>query len=107
MVELFLKCEGYQVCTAVHGLDALDCVRDKAPCLIFLDVMMPVMDGVTFAQRLRRDSNPIIAQTPIVLLTAIPEPALVQRQIGAVGVVPKPITFDAIHAAVEQHCRPS
>jgi len=106
MVELFLTVEGYRVCTAAHGLDALDCIREMAPCLIFLDVMMPVMDGVTFAQRLRRDSNPTIAQTPIVLLTAIPQPASVQRLIGAVGVIPKPITFDAIHAAVEKYCRP-
>jgi CheY-like chemotaxis protein len=53
MVEMFLRADGYDVCTAAQGLDALECIDGDAPCLIVLDVMMPVMDSRTFAQRLR------------------------------------------------------
>lgn len=106
MVELFLQQDGYRVCSAAHGLDALNCVAREAPCLILLDVMMPVMDGVTFARQLRDHPNPEIAETPIVLLTAVPNAAEVMREIRAVDVIAKPISFDSVTSAVERACPP-
>src|SRR5436190_20649462 len=40
-----LEDEGYKVCTAANGRDALDRLKALVPCLIVLDLMMPIMDG--------------------------------------------------------------
>lgn len=53
-----------------NGLDALNCIEEIKPDLIFLDLMMPVMDGHETAERIRKHSNLKIAQTPIVILSA-------------------------------------
>jgi CheY-like chemotaxis protein len=105
MVEMFLRHEGYRVSAARHGVQALERIEREAPCLILLDVMMPVMDGVAFAEQLRASSDPAIAQTPIVLLTAVPNAREVQHRIGAVEVIIKPIPFDAVTDIIEHHCR--
>ncbi len=51
-----LETEGYRVARARHGLEALDRVELERPAVILLDLMMPVMDGVAFAEALRRSS---------------------------------------------------
>ncbi|HZZ83315.1 MAG TPA: response regulator [Anaeromyxobacteraceae bacterium] len=48
-----LGAEGYPVARARHGLEALEQVARQRPDLILLDLMMPVMDGPTFARELR------------------------------------------------------
>jgi len=60
-----LERAGYRVDTAAEGAAALDCVDLTPPDLILLDVMMPVMDGLTFLARLRAFSD-----LPVILLTA-------------------------------------
>ena len=53
-----------------NGLEALNCIEEIKPDLIFLDLMMPVMDGHETATRIRNHANLKIAQTPIVILSA-------------------------------------
>jgi CheY-like chemotaxis protein len=104
MVEMFLRQDGYAVCTAADGSKALECVERETPCLILLDVMMPVMDGPTFARHLREWPDQGIADTPIVLLTAVADTRDLQRQTGAVDVIAKPVSFDRVTSVVERHC---
>src|SRR5690606_1802183 len=60
---------GIKTAEAVNGQAALDWLaRNRAPSLILLDLMMPVMDGFEFLDRVR--SNPAISHIPIVVLTA-------------------------------------
>lgn len=61
-----LAFEGYDTVLAVDGLDALDQVAAHDPELIVLDVLMPRMDGLTAARRLRASGT----TTPILMLTA-------------------------------------
>jgi two-component system, OmpR family, response regulator MprA len=61
-----LTFEGYDTRTAVDGLDALARVAEEEPELIVLDVLMPRMDGLTAARRLRGEGS----RTPILMLTA-------------------------------------
>jgi len=105
MVEMFLELDGYSVVSAAHGRQALDVIERERPCLILLDVMMPVMDGPACARMVRANTDPQIAATPIVLLTAVPNARQIQLEVGAVDVIAKPITFDTVAAAVERHCR--
>ncbi len=104
MVEMFLLLDGYDVVSASNGAEALELVANVRPCLILLDVNMPVMDGPTFARRLRVHPDRTLADTPIVLLTAVPNASEIQKEIGAVDAVTKPIAFDRVMETVARHC---
>ena len=66
MLRRTLVYENLEVLTATNGLEALPLVSAQKPDLIILDWMMPMMDGVTFVQRLRDDED----QTMVLMLTA-------------------------------------
>ncbi len=80
------------------GQEALAIVRDWAPDIILLDVMMPVMDGPATLACLR--ANPSTADIPIVFMTARAQSRELDlfRSLGAAGVIPKP--FDPMTLAV-------
>ncbi len=60
-----LKGEGYEVITGSNGQEAVELTQKEHPDLIVLDVMMPVMDGLTACSKIREFSD-----VPIILLTA-------------------------------------
>jgi len=104
MVQALLEHDGYRVCVAGDGVQALACVVREPPFVILLDLAMPIMDGVTFARRLRDSPDPRLANTPIILLTAILDPSEAITRTGAVDVIPKPMSFERVIEAVAQHC---
>jgi DNA-binding response OmpR family regulator len=63
-----LELEGYEVIEAPDGEEALDLARSKRPDLIFLDIMMPKMDGWDVLAELKADTR--TAHIPVVMLTA-------------------------------------
>lgn len=63
-----LEMSGYHVLEAADGVSALEMVRSQRPHLVFLDVMMPAMDGWDVLHRLKED--PATADIPVVMLTA-------------------------------------
>jgi CheY-like chemotaxis protein len=81
-----LETEGYEVARARHGEEALMRVEARRPAVILLDLMMPVMDGVAFAQALRL--RPAVRDVPIVVISADGNP---QRaaSVGASGYLAK------------------
>ena len=64
-IRFNLMNEGYEVITGSNGQEAVDAVRDQNPDLVVLDVMMPVMDGLTACGKIREFSD-----VPIIMLTA-------------------------------------
>ena len=64
-IRFNLQNEGYEVITGSNGLEAVQQVQSQAPDLVVLDVMMPVMDGLTACQKIREFSD-----IPIIMLTA-------------------------------------
>jgi CheY-like chemotaxis protein len=68
ILQRMLLREGWKAVTAENGLIALELATRTPPDLILLDLMMPVMDGFTFAAELRK--NPSLQAIPIVVLTA-------------------------------------
>ncbi len=58
----------FQIITAENGKAALDMTYEEMPDLILSDVMMPVMDGITFCSKVKKD--PRISHIPVILLTA-------------------------------------
>jgi diguanylate cyclase (GGDEF)-like protein len=96
---------GYDVLQAADGAEALELVRTRRPDLVITDVLMPVMDGVEFADRVHED--PDIAHTPIIFYTAtyrLPEAKVLGASCHVVGVLAKPsepqAILDAIGAAL-------
>lgn len=90
---------GFQVQVCGNGREALAAVRDFAPDLILLDVMMPGMDGPSTLAQLRAD--PATAAIPVVFLTAKVQPAEVvyYQSLGALDVIAKP--FDPMTLATQ------
>jgi GAF domain-containing protein/CheY-like chemotaxis protein len=68
LLRRLLEREGYAVVEAADGHAALECVRTKAPGMILLDLMMPVMDGFEFMTELRREEP--WRDIPVIVLTA-------------------------------------
>ncbi len=65
LMEANLVTEGYHVIQATNGQEAVDMVVEKHPDLVFLDIMMPVLDGFSALERIREFSN-----VPIIIVTA-------------------------------------
>ena len=64
-IRFNLKSDGYDVITGSNGQEAVELTKSENPDLVVLDVMMPVMDGLTACSRIREFSD-----VPIILLTA-------------------------------------
>jgi CheY-like chemotaxis protein len=68
LVMTYLQDEGFETCEAEHGADALARLEEFPADLIILDLMMPVMDGLTFLDALRQDAR--FLRLPVVVVTA-------------------------------------
>ncbi|MEO6235381.1 MAG: response regulator [Vicinamibacterales bacterium] len=95
---------GYDVAMATNGLEGLQRLRGGAvPCLILLDLMMPVMDGLSFLAE-RRKSH-VCEEVPVVCVTAGgPELMARARELGAIACVDKPTDFEDLCDVVRQYC---
>jgi serine/threonine-protein kinase PpkA len=76
-IAKLLRLEGFETVCAANGREALDLLDEIDVDLILLDLMMPVMDGMTFLDRLRRD--PIKRYTPVILVTAVDDRQTMQK----------------------------
>jgi CheY-like chemotaxis protein len=85
--------EGYRVARARHGVEALAAVERERPALILLDLMMPVMDGIAFAQALRGRERD--RELPIVVISAEGNPQKAVS-VGARAYLSKPFDIDAL-----------
>jgi DNA-binding response OmpR family regulator len=86
-----LSDDGYEATSARDGRDALE-VLDRWPAdVIVLDLMMPVMDGWTFAARMKEKWT-----IPIVVLSAATEVRKHADLLGAADVIPKPFDIDTL-----------
>lgn len=104
MVATLLSGEGYRVLTARNGEEALESIRQWRPCVILLDLTMPVMDGPELRRRLLQD--PDTARIPVVLLTAAHDALQRAAQMSAAGVVQKPVALPRLLDLVSRHCGP-
>jgi DNA-binding response OmpR family regulator len=102
LIAINLELEGFEVHEAVDGLDALAKAQELDPDVVTLDVMMPGLDGITTARRLRAD--PMTSRVRIVLISARTRPADLERgsDAGADEYVTKPFDPDDLVAAVRR-----
>jgi CheY-like chemotaxis protein len=99
LVEL-LESEGYEVASAVNGLEGIKYLQNnKRPDLILIDLMMPVMDGYTF--RTEQLKNDVWAQIPTVVMSAEANAKDKMKSYKITAFLSKPVELDTILATVE------
>ena len=96
MVSFTLKQGGYEVVEAEHGQDALSKLQSNAVDLIITDLNMPVMDGITLIQNVRK--MPSMKSKPILMLTTEGLAAKKEqgKAAGATGWIVKPFDPDKL-----------
>jgi CheY-like chemotaxis protein len=97
----YLGLLGYQVELAGDGLEALDRLASlkRQPCVIILDLMMPVMSGWEFRREQARDAR--LAQIPVLLISGVVGDL---RGESEANFLKKPFDLNALAAAVNRHC---
>lgn len=102
-VEIYLKNQGYQVWKAANGKEGLEIVANEEIHLAILDIMMPVMDGVTMLMKLREQNH----EFPVIMLSAKSEEVdkIMGLNMGADDYVTKPFTPLELLARVNSHLR--
>ena len=99
MVDI-LESEGYQTESATNGQEALDLLRKiNKPCLVLLDMMMPIMNGRQFLDRVMEDA--VLAPIPVLVVSAIADKTDTE---GAVGFLKKPVDIDMVLKMVDRYC---
>ena len=103
--ESLLRKEGFEVIVATDGFEALSLVADHRPDLIFLDIMMPRLDGYQTCALIKH--HRVFRNTPIVMLSS--KDGLFDRArgrvVGSDHYITKPFTRDELLAAIGQHCK--
>ena len=101
-LKIYLEAEGYRTFAAANGREALAILEREDIHLVLLDIMMPVMDGVSALARLREFSN-----VPVILLTAKSEDTdkVLGLNVGADDYVTKPFNPVELQARVRSQLR--
>lgn len=101
--ETLLAKEGCQVFTAIDGFDALSKIADHQPDLIFVDIMMPRLDGYETCSLIKH--NKMFKETPVIMLSS--KDGLFDRArgriVGSEQYLTKPFTKDELLGAVSNH----
>ncbi|MFR3065227.1 response regulator transcription factor [Peptoniphilus sp.] len=101
-IKIYLKAEGYKVFTAEDGTRALEIIKENEIHLAIIDIMMPVMDGITLIMKMREKTN-----IPIIVLSAKGEVTdkIVGLNVGADDYITKPFNAVELTARVNSLIR--
>ena len=101
--ETLLAKEGCEVFTAVDGFDALSKIADHRPDIIFVDIMMPRLDGYQTCSLIKH--NRVFKDTPVIMLSS--KDGLFDRArgrlVGSEQYLTKPFTKDELLGAIQSH----
>ncbi|HVZ34635.1 MAG TPA: response regulator [Polyangiaceae bacterium] len=99
-LSISLRMEGYDVVEAADGEHALTAVAEQPVDIVICDLMMPRVDGLELARRLRF-GHP---NTRVILMSAyhLTRAQLERAQVGDIGFLPKPYAFEQLQAQLER-----
>ena len=102
LLEKALGAKGYQVQSAVDGLDGLTMLERTRPDLIIVDVMMPRLDGMTFVKAIK--SHETTKPVPVIFLTANNDPKsmIAGINLGAKHYITKPFQLDELLTKIDK-----
>ena len=101
-LRIYLESEGYEVLEAYNGKEAVELTAGQEIHLVLMDIMMPVMDGITAMVKIREISN-----VPVILLTAKSEDTdkVLGLTVGADDYITKPFNPVELQARVKSQLR--
>ncbi len=101
--ETLLKKAGCEVITATDGFEALSKIADNNPDIIFVDIMMPRLDGYQTTRLIK--NNKVFSKTPVIMLSS--KDGLFDRArgriVGSEEYLTKPFTKDELLGAIRKH----
>jgi len=97
-----LKLSGFEVVTARNGAEALAHARERRPCMVLLDLMMPIMSGQEFRQK--QAADPGLASIPVIVVTAARPSRGELARLAAEDCFLKPVDTERLLSAVRQFC---
>lgn len=102
-IEIYLRNQGYEVFKASNGVEGLRAIEENTIHLALLDIMMPVMDGITMLMKVREKGHDF----PVIMLTAKSEEVdtIMGLNMGADDYITKPFTPLELLARVNAHIR--
>lgn len=101
-LNIYLTADGYRVFEAFNGQEAIEIIKNQEIHLVLMDIMMPVLDGITAMTKIREFSN-----VPVILLTAKSEDTdkILGLTVGADDYVTKPFNPVEVQARVKSQLR--
>ena len=94
LIDAVLTDEGHRVLAAVNGRQGLEMLAKEHPDLVFLDYMMPIMDGAAVLRGIADD--PSLHGIPVVVMSSIPEPTVAERCSGYASFMRKPFSIKEV-----------
>ena len=100
----FLEDHGFETIGARDGREALETLgsADPPPCVIILDLMMPIMDGRTFREK--QLEHGALAGIPVVVISAYRDVAQSVREMQAAAWIPKPLNLTTLLRVIRERC---
>ena len=103
--KMFLSREGCEVITAIDGFDALAKIADSQPAIIFVDIMMPRLDGYQTCALIKNNAD--FQSTPVIMLSS--KDGLFDRAkgriVGSDQYLTKPFSKDELLSAIRDHVK--
>lgn len=96
-----LETEGYEVVTAENGLEATETIQKNMPCVVILDLMMPIMDGWQFLEW-KKTQPKELADLPVVVVSAVSNN--VKAPEGVAGFLKKPVSLSSMIDYIQTYC---
>lgn len=100
MCSLILQDAGYEIDVALNGYEAYKQLTNDGIDVVLLDVMMPVLDGITVCKMVKR--NPSTRDLPVIIMSASQRLREEAKRCCADAIIPKPFDIDQLVTTVDQ-----
>ena len=100
LLQAVLEDQGHTVRTAANGKHGIQLIETESPDVIFLDYMMPVMDGAAVMRQMA--ATPKLSRIPVVMMSSIPEDSVAERCAGYVMFLRKPFSVFQVVDVVQR-----
>lgn len=103
ILERLLKKEGYEVQTALEAPKGLHLLKEQNFDLVLLDINMPVIDGITLLENIRKDTS--LSNVAVIMVTANDDMQTTLKclKLGACGYITKPYSMEQLRQQID-HC---
>ncbi len=93
---------GFEVITAADGFEGIQAITTEKPDIIFLDIMMPIIDGIEVLKRIKK--IPEVAKIPVIMFTAVSDGRMVveSSKLGAEAYIIKPFQSSVLIQKVKE-----